>query len=89
MNQNTANRPPVYSDKNATASFGSAVADRSGGWKRSVRIGGGRWLLQTELFGGVSQGGRVETEQTPPEVHLFTRLPAAFAPNGAAKRRTK
>ncbi|KAK8933838.1 putative pre-mRNA-splicing factor ATP-dependent RNA helicase [Platanthera zijinensis] len=33
-------------------------------------------------FWGVSQGGRVETEQTPPEVHLFTLLPAAFAKNG-------
>ncbi|KAK8961634.1 hypothetical protein KSP40_PGU012947 [Platanthera guangdongensis] len=32
-------------------SFGSAVADRSGGWKRSVRIGGWRWLLQTSFLG--------------------------------------
>ncbi|KAK8935134.1 hypothetical protein KSP39_PZI014107 [Platanthera zijinensis] len=71
------------------ASFGSAVAGRSGGWKRSVRTGGGRWLLQTELFGGVSQGGRVETEQTPLEVHLFFLLPAAFAQNGATKRPNK
>ncbi|KAK8949692.1 hypothetical protein KSP39_PZI005221 [Platanthera zijinensis] len=45
-----------------------------GGWKQSVRTGGGRWLLQTELFGGVSQGGWVETEQTSPEVHLFFLL---------------
>ncbi|KAK8965127.1 hypothetical protein KSP40_PGU017207 [Platanthera guangdongensis] len=40
-------------------------------------------------FWGVSQGGRVETEQTPPEVHLFTRHPAAFAQNGAPKRPNK
>ncbi|KAK8949929.1 hypothetical protein KSP40_PGU006484 [Platanthera guangdongensis] len=71
------------------ASFGSAVAGRSGGWKRSVQIGGGRWLFQTELFWSVPQGGRVETEQTPPDVHLFTRFPTAFAQNGAAKRPNK
>ncbi|KAK8969522.1 hypothetical protein KSP40_PGU014669 [Platanthera guangdongensis] len=40
-------------------------------------------------FMGVSQGGRVETEQTPSKVHLFTLLPAAFAQNGAAKRPNK
>ncbi|KAK8952775.1 hypothetical protein KSP40_PGU011764 [Platanthera guangdongensis] len=40
-------------------------------------------------FWGVSQGGRVETEQTLPEVHLFTLLPTAFAQNGAAKHPNK
>ncbi|KAK8943965.1 hypothetical protein KSP40_PGU000762 [Platanthera guangdongensis] len=66
----SAGRPvsPALKLESEPDSFVSAVAGRSGGWKRSVRNGGGRWLLQTELFGAfLKAGGRVETEQTPPE----------------------
>ncbi|KAK8959882.1 hypothetical protein KSP40_PGU021585 [Platanthera guangdongensis] len=36
-------------------------------------------------FWGVSQGRRVETEQTPPDVHLFTLLPTTFAQKGVGR----
>ncbi|KAK8928647.1 hypothetical protein KSP39_PZI017122 [Platanthera zijinensis] len=49
----------------------------------------GEVAVPNGAFWGVSQGGRVETEQTPPEIHLFTLLPAAFAQNGVSKRPNK
>ncbi|KAK8934298.1 hypothetical protein KSP39_PZI014691 [Platanthera zijinensis] len=47
---------PSYQLKPKTP-FGSAVASQSGGWERSVRTGGGSWLLQTELFGAFLKAG--------------------------------
>ncbi|KAK8943993.1 hypothetical protein KSP40_PGU001482 [Platanthera guangdongensis] len=69
------------------ASFVSAVLSRFGRWKQSVRIGGWRWLLQTEFFWTFTKaGGQVETKQTLPEIHLFTHLLTAFAPKQSGKR---
>ncbi|KAK8964093.1 hypothetical protein KSP40_PGU000232 [Platanthera guangdongensis] len=49
----------------------------------------GEVVVPNLAFWGVSHDGRVETEQTLLEVHLFIRLPAVFATNGTAKRQTK